>query len=340
MVTFGREAEWDGTPPLGVFEFLGRFVKAANDNAVSEGQALYLLPEFTKGDLKKELYTLMPSHKGNKVAEVASYLELVNWLLRQYADEQLISDQEAVFNRASQRDAETETQFYQRLAGLRRLCGFIHTSSQLKSRFIQGLWWEVRSEARAYNTPAMPVEILVQYAQRKGDVCRRRQQTVSPQKEKKEEKRSAKRSVRGFRTAAAVESQVKVGEAPTTDPHLKVGEPPIQSGRFPTNRLVTPCLACNKTGHWLRDCPRLDAATRAMITQAWRERRPDKRAVKAPPGRRPGAVAAVGPSRAPEPEENPSSGDTSSTDHPPQTESEEPNEETPSGSPRSSSGNE
>jgi len=53
--TFGRDAEWDGTPALGVIEFLSRFVKAGNDNDVSEGRALYLLPEFTKGDLKREL---------------------------------------------------------------------------------------------------------------------------------------------------------------------------------------------------------------------------------------------------------------------------------------------
>ena len=55
--TFCQDAEWDGTPALGVFEFLNRFVKAGNDNDVSEGRALYLLPEFTKGGLKRELYT-------------------------------------------------------------------------------------------------------------------------------------------------------------------------------------------------------------------------------------------------------------------------------------------
>jgi len=53
--TFGRDAEWDGTPALGVIEFLSRFVKSGNDNDVSEGRALYLLPEFTKGDFKREL---------------------------------------------------------------------------------------------------------------------------------------------------------------------------------------------------------------------------------------------------------------------------------------------
>jgi len=85
---FGRDAEWDGTPDLGVFEFLNRFVKPGNDNDVSEGRALYLLPEFTKGDLKREVYTIMPSLQGGRSREVSSYMKLVNWLLHKYADEQ------------------------------------------------------------------------------------------------------------------------------------------------------------------------------------------------------------------------------------------------------------
>jgi len=89
--TFGRDAEWDGTPDLDVFEFLNRFVKAGNDNDVSEGRALYLLPEFTKGDLKRELYTIMPSLQGGRSGEVSSYMKLVNWLLRKNADEQSLT---------------------------------------------------------------------------------------------------------------------------------------------------------------------------------------------------------------------------------------------------------
>jgi len=62
--TSGRDAEWEGTAALGVVEFLNRFVTAGNDDDVSEGRAHYLLPEFTKGDLKWELYTVMPSLQG------------------------------------------------------------------------------------------------------------------------------------------------------------------------------------------------------------------------------------------------------------------------------------
>jgi len=125
--TFGRDAEWDGTPALGVFEFLNCFVKAGNENDVSESRALYLLPEFTKGDLKRDLYTIMPSLQGGRSGEVSSYMELVNWLLRKYADEQSLSGQDALFHGASQEDGETENEFSVRLRGLRRLCGYIHT---------------------------------------------------------------------------------------------------------------------------------------------------------------------------------------------------------------------
>jgi len=116
--TYGRDAEWDGTPALGVFEFLNRFVKAGNDIDVSEGRALYLLPE-----LKRELYTIMPSLQGGRSGEVSSYMELVNWILRKYADEQSLSDQDALFHGASQENGETENDFYGRFRGLSRLCG-------------------------------------------------------------------------------------------------------------------------------------------------------------------------------------------------------------------------
>jgi len=105
--TFGRDAEWDGTPALGVVEFLNRFATAGNDNDVSEGRALYLPPEFTKGDLKRESYTITPSLQGGRSGEVSFYMGLVNWLLHKNADEQSLSDQDALFHGASQEDGET-----------------------------------------------------------------------------------------------------------------------------------------------------------------------------------------------------------------------------------------
>ena len=215
--TFGRDAEWDGTPALGVFEFLSRFVKAGDDNDVSEGRALYLLPEFTKGDLKRELYTIMPSLQGGRSGEVSSYLELINWLLRKYADEQSLSDQDAMFHGAAQGAEETENEFYVRLRGLRRLCGYIHTEGQMKSRYMQGLGWEIRADVREHNTPNMPMDLLVQYAQRKGDVCRRRLQEQKDEEDRRAEARRVRRAARPAPrkyVTAAVTAPPQVGQVP------------------------------------------------------------------------------------------------------------------------------
>jgi len=86
-------------------------VKAGDDNDVSEGRVLYLLPEITKGDLKRELYTTMPSLQGERSGEVSSYLELINWLLRKYADEKSLSDHDALFYGATQEADETEREY-------------------------------------------------------------------------------------------------------------------------------------------------------------------------------------------------------------------------------------
>ena len=139
---------------------------------MSKGRALYLLPVFTKDDLKRELYTIMPLLQKGRSGGVSSLMELVNWLLRKYADEQSLSDQDALFHGVSQEDAETENDFYVRLRGLRRLCGYIHPEGQMKSRYMQRLGWEFRANVREHNTGNMPMDLLVQYAQRKGDVCR------------------------------------------------------------------------------------------------------------------------------------------------------------------------
>jgi len=264
--TIGREAEWDGTPALGVVQFLNRFVKAGNDNDVPEARALYLLPEFTMGDLKRELYTIMPSLQGGRSGKVSSYMEPVNWLLRKYADEQSLSDQNALVHGASQEDGESENDFYVRLRGLRRLCGYIHTEGQMKSHYMQGLGWEIRADVREYITGNMPMDLLVQYAQRKGDACRRCHEEQQAEEARRAEDRRGRRATRPTPrkyVTAAMTAPTKVGEVPACPSSRG-------KGRFGQPRNYN-CLACNMRGHFFRECPRLDAATKALLNKAYEE---------------------------------------------------------------------
>jgi len=254
-------------PALGVFVFLNRFVKAGNDNDVSEGRALYLLPEFTKGDLKRELYTIMPSLQGGRSGEVSSYMELVNSLFRKYADEQSLSDQDALFHGASQEDGEAKNEFYVLLRGLRRLCRYMHTEGQMNSRYKQGLGWEIRADVRERNTGNMPMDLLVKYVLRKADVCRRRHEEQQAEEarraEARRERRAARPTPRRYVTAA-VTLPTKVREVPSCPS-------PGRKGRFGQPRNYN-CLACNMRGHFFRECPRLDAETKGLLNKAYEER--------------------------------------------------------------------
>jgi len=51
--SFGVHDEWDGSPPAKVFQSLRKFAKASDDNDVSEGEALFVLHDFTKEPLSQ-----------------------------------------------------------------------------------------------------------------------------------------------------------------------------------------------------------------------------------------------------------------------------------------------
>lgn len=295
--TLGRDCEWDGTPSLRVFEFLGRFVKAANDNNLSEGRALYLLPEFTKDPLKRHLYRILPSiHDGGRMGEVRSYLEMVNWLLRRYADENLLSEQDEAFNTASQaEDGELEDEFYERLMALHAKCGYIQNPSQVRARYVQALRWEIRTDVRDYVSthPDTPIEMIVQYARRRGDQWRRLDAARQEEKAKEAAERLARRAAR--RTfAATVPAPHEAGEvsrAPPGPPAMSARPAPGAGTAKADRKQKYPCAACNSMQHWTRECPALPETVRTQMTRARAQRLAAREAARQ---RSPtGAVAAV-----------------------------------------------
>jgi len=58
-------------------------------------------------------------------------------------------------------------------------------------------------------------------------------------------------------------TSTKAGKAPRGPPRGDAG----RSGRPRTSN----CLACNMRGHFFRECPRLDAGTKALFTKAFLE---------------------------------------------------------------------
>jgi len=74
--------KWDGSPPAKFFQFLRKFARACDDNNISEGEAFYILQDFTKEHLKSEVMMVLPTRRAGNPGEVTSYLELINCMIR------------------------------------------------------------------------------------------------------------------------------------------------------------------------------------------------------------------------------------------------------------------
>jgi len=89
---------------------------------------------------------------------------------------------------------------------------------------------------REHNTTNMPMDLLVQYAQRKGDVCRRRLQEQKDEEDRRAEARRVRRAARPAPwkyVTAAVTAPPQVGEVP---PGLSRWGPPKVGEADPPRR--------------------------------------------------------------------------------------------------------
>jgi len=76
--SFGVGNEWDGSPPAKVFQFFRQFAKACDDSDISEGEAFYILQDFTEEPLQSEVMMVVPTRRAGNPGEVTSYLGLIS----------------------------------------------------------------------------------------------------------------------------------------------------------------------------------------------------------------------------------------------------------------------
>ncbi|GAB0493154.1 hypothetical protein MMPV_004427 [Pyropia vietnamensis] len=265
--SFGIRSEWDGTPPLKVFQFLRKFAKACDDNDVSEAEAFYMLQDFTKEPLRSEVMNVMPSRHGGSPGEVSSYLELVNWLIRQHADEGTLALQVEEFNRATQTEGEDERAFAERLRQLNVLCGFIHSQGVIKGRFVEGVHRAARASVRERNTPAMTLAELARIAQTKGDEFR---WILAEQRNVVKRVVETSRLHRSSRPPPYARPQLQVGELSQEEEDLVAVLSQAQATKNTTRAPTSdrPCWQCAEVGHWAAQCPKLDARLRVVLARA------------------------------------------------------------------------
>lgn len=146
--SFTGQPNFSGQEGLMVFSWLRKLVKACNDNDVSEGMALYVIPQFLSGDAELRYARALPdSTSASGGASITSFPEAVNWFLETYAEPHTLALAQDRFSRATKGPEETVEAFAVRLRGLTEACGNIHSEGTMKQQLIQGLPDYLRTDA-------------------------------------------------------------------------------------------------------------------------------------------------------------------------------------------------
>jgi len=106
--SFGVHGEWDGSPTAKVFQLLRKFARACDDNNIPEGEAFYILHDFTTEPIQSEVILALPNRRKRNPGEVTYYLELIPWMLRRPVEEASVATLVETLNVAVQRDDENE----------------------------------------------------------------------------------------------------------------------------------------------------------------------------------------------------------------------------------------
>jgi len=162
--SFGGTPLFNGNQPLKVFSWLRKFVKACDDNDVSEGMGLYLIPNFLASDAEARFTRNLPgSDIGGGQRALGSFPATVNWLLSTYAEPHALGRAQDKFSRATLEDNEVVDAFATRLRSLVELCARIRSEGTMKQQLIQGLPEYLRTDAFVYNTAQRSYQQLSTY---------------------------------------------------------------------------------------------------------------------------------------------------------------------------------
>ena len=164
---------FDGKYPIRILDFLASFRRACDGMGVHEGAALFLFAYFLKGIPENDLVNRIqsdpgknPTHRTRREDILTSYCQVVNYLLRTYADNQTISNTNAEIVRLTQRDDQSPIAFKNYLWQKMTRCGCVYSQDQMINYFTEGCKSTIRSLVRRKleEDPTISLTKLADYA--------------------------------------------------------------------------------------------------------------------------------------------------------------------------------
>jgi len=130
---FGGTPSFSGKEPLKIFSRLREFVKACDDNDVSGGIGLYLIPMFLAGEAKTRFTrNLFESDVGAGRGALTTFPAAVNWFRSTNAEPHAPGLAQDQISRALISENEGVDAFATCLRNLAELCGNIHSEGPMK----------------------------------------------------------------------------------------------------------------------------------------------------------------------------------------------------------------
>ena len=210
-----------GQDPIAVLGFLAQFKMACDHNGVSEGAAVWCFQLYLTG--QAHAFPQSRLH-GNSMAIDAeqrelseTYAEVVNFLLRTYATDEVFSKAVGDVTSFCQSSNMTEEVYSNQLWDKALRCGTVFSDRRLKFLFVEGLLPATCAQVRNYlaTRPSVDYQAVARYAQAFGETHRsaRRQSTsfASPQAQSD----SVRRGTRNTRTRPVL-SVESISELPTS----------------------------------------------------------------------------------------------------------------------------
>ena len=169
---------FSGDDPIAVLNFLSRFTAACNQNGMHEGAALWCFQFFMTGTALAKVQTRIVGESGAADARrdevLSSYPEVVNYLLRTYATNEVMAEAYADVTNFLQSSGMSETEYGDRLWRKALRCGNVFSDSWLKSLFAEGLLPAIGTQMRHHLTthPRIAFAELTRYVEGMGTAYR------------------------------------------------------------------------------------------------------------------------------------------------------------------------
>ena len=179
MQAADRTLKFNGKVPLKILEFLWKFKFACDSNGVHEGMAVWLFQYFLDGSVHTAVTSRLSAnihgyHRRNEADALRTFPAVVNFLLRQYATDDVISEAHLDLTTFRQSSGMLEEDFSELLMKKNRLCGNVLDDLALKASFIEGLLPAIRSAVRSHSHdfPSKTYSQIVRFAASQGDAQR------------------------------------------------------------------------------------------------------------------------------------------------------------------------